>query len=134
MRAWLYRFMAGRYGRDAFGIFILVLSYILFLISMFTRGTATTLLYYLGIAGIMLCLFRMLSKNIYKRRQENYKYLKIQNGVTGWFRRIKNRIRNSKTHRYFRCPGCSVTIRVPRGKGKIEITCPKCRKAFIRKS
>jgi len=134
MRAWLYRFMAGRYGKDEFGIFILIFSYILFFISIFTGGTIATLLYYIGFAGIILCIFRMLSRNVYKRRQENYRYLKIQNGITGWFRRTKNRIRNSKTHRYFRCPGCSVTVRVPRGRGKIEITCPKCRAVFTRKS
>ena len=126
--------MAGRYGRDEFGIFILILSYVLFIVSLFTGGVVTAILYYIGFIGIIYCIFRMLSKNVYKRRQENYKYLKIKNKFTGWFRKKKNRIEQSKTHRFFRCPGCGVTIRVPKGKGKIEITCPQCRKSFIKKS
>jgi uncharacterized paraquat-inducible protein A len=71
---------------------------------------------------------------VYRRRQENYRYLNIKNRVTGWFRKRIKRIRDSRTHRFFRCPGCGVDVRVPRGKGKIEITCTRCRKVFIRKS
>jgi hypothetical protein len=134
MRAWLYRFMTGRYGRDQFGIFLLISSYILLFASLFTGTVLTPILYYIGIIGIFYCIFRMLSRNIYKRRSENNKFLKIKNNVTGWFRRKKNRIKNSRTHRFFPCPQCGVTVRVPKGKGRIEIRCPKCGKTFIKKS
>jgi hypothetical protein len=134
MRAWFYRFMAGRYGRDELGIVLLVASYVLLLASLLLRGTAATLLYLMGFIGLAYCLFRMFSRNAYKRRQENYRYLNIKNRVTGWFRKRIKRIRDSRTHRFFRCPGCGVDVRVPRGRGRLEITCTRCRKVFIRKS
>jgi hypothetical protein len=134
MRAWFYRFMAGRYGRDELGIVIFAVGYVMLMVSLFMRGTAATLLYLLGFIGLAYCLFRMFSRNVYKRRQENYRYQSIKNRVTGWFRKRIKRIRDSRTHRFFRCPGCGVNVRVPRGKGRIEITCTRCRKVFIRKS
>lgn len=134
MRAWFYRFMAGRYGRDELGIVLFALSYGLLIVSLFPGGAAATLLYFIGFAGFIYCMFRMLSKNIYKRRQENYRYLNIKNSITGWLRKKIKRLKDSRTHRFFRCPGCRVMVRVPRGRGKIEITCPRCRKVFQRKS
>jgi ribosomal protein L37AE/L43A len=67
-------------------------------------------------------IFRMMSRNVYKRYQENRKFLQF-------FDRIKDR-----QHRYYDCPKCRQTVRVPRGKGKISITCPKCREKFIKKT
>ncbi len=134
MRAWLYRFMAGRYGRDEFGIFLLISSYLLLFISLFVGTVLTSILYFIGVTSIFYCLYRMLSKNIYKRRRENNKFLKIKNKITGWFRKKINRIKNIRTHRFFHCPGCNVTVRVPKGKGKIEIRCPQCGQTFIKKS
>jgi hypothetical protein len=67
-------------------------------------------------------IFRMLSRNTYKRYQENKKYL-----------RFVEQIRD-REHKYFDCPRCRQPVRVPRGKGKIAITCPKCREKFIKKT
>jgi hypothetical protein len=78
----------------------------------------TTLSYILMIWAI----FRMLSRNTYKRYQENRKFLQF----TG---RMKDR-----EHRYFDCPKCRQMVRVPRGKGKISITCPRCREKFVKKT
>jgi hypothetical protein len=126
--------MAGRYGRDELGIVLLISSYIPLFISLFIKGPAAIILYMVGTIGLVYCLFRMFSRNVYRRRQENYRYLNIKNRVTGWFRKRIKRIRDSRTHRFFRCPGCGVDVRVPRGRGRIEITCTRCRKVFIRKS
>ena len=68
------------------------------------------------------------------RAAENYRYFVCKNKVLGWFRRGKARWQDRKTHRYFRCPQCRATVRVPRGKGKIRITCPKCKHQFVKKS
>jgi len=134
MRAWFYRFMNGRYGRDEFGIFLIIFSFLLLLPGLFAVTFVTLLLYYASIICIFFCLYRMLSKNIYKRRRENNTYIKIKNEIIGWFRQKIYRIKNIRTQRFFRCPGCNVTIRVPRGKGRIEIRCPRCGKTFIKKS
>ena len=71
---------------------------------------------------MILSIFRMLSRNTYKRYQENRKFLQI-------FDRLKDR-----EHRYFDCPKCRQMVRVPKGKGKIAISCPRCREKFIRKT
>ena len=71
---------------------------------------------------VVVALFRMLSRNTYKRYQENRKYLRFME-------RLKD-----KEHRHFDCPRCRQPVRVPRGKGKIAITCPKCGEKFIKKT
>ena len=67
-------------------------------------------------------LFRVFSRNTYARYEENRKFLRF-------FDQLKDR-----THRYFSCPKCRQTVRVPRGKGKIAITCPRCKERFIKKT
>ena len=85
-------------------------------------------------AALLFSVFRTLSKNTQKRASENYKYFVCKNKVLSRFRRLKTRFQERKTHRYFRCPQCKATVRVPKGKGKIRITCPKCRNQFIKKT
>ena len=85
-------------------------------------------------ALLIYSLFRTFSKRTQARAAENYRYFVCKNKVLGWFRRGKARWQDRKTHRYFRCPQCRATVRVPKGKGKIRITCPKCRHQFVKKS
>ena len=82
----------------------------------------------------MYNIFRMFSKNTAARYKENVAYLKVKNRVVGWYANLRRRIRESKTHRFYKCPTCKTTVRVPKGKGKIRITCPKCGASFVRKS
>ena len=121
--AWFRRFMQGRYGTDKLNTAILVAGLVACLLSMFIRlpllNWILTLLSY-GLMG--WAIFRSLSRNTYKRYQENRKYLRF-------VERFKDR-----EHKYFDCPRCRQPVRVPRGKGKISITCPKCAEKFIRKS
>ncbi len=123
MKEKMYRFMQGRYGNDNLNRFLMVATIVLWVISMFT----TPILYSLGLIGLILVYFRMLSKNIYKRAAENRAYLKYENRVKAFWNQ-------RKTHHIYKCPSCKQKIRVPKGKGKIEITCPKCRHTFIKKS
>ena len=121
--AWFQRFMQGRYGGDKLNIALVWVSFGAFLISLFIPfkwvKLALILIYY-SVLGVVI--FRSLSRNTYKRYQENRKYLRM-------IERIRDR-----EHKYFDCPRCRQPVRVPRGKGKIAITCPKCKEKFTRKS
>ena len=121
--AGLRRFMMGRYGTDKLNMVILGVGLALCLISMFIHYIPVNLtLTVLSYVLMGWAIFRTLSRNTYKRYQENRKYLMF-------LQRIKDR-----EHRYYDCPRCRQQVRVPRGKGKIAITCPKCKEKFIRKT
>ena len=118
----LNRFMAGRYGQDRLNITLLVVGCVLCFVQMFVPSGVGFVLTILSEALLILSLFRCFSRNTNKRYNENRKFLLMID-------RIKDR-----DHRYYACPKCRQTVRVPRGKGKISITCPKCREKFIKKT
>ena len=119
----LRNFMRGRYGTDRLNTFLLVLGFITSIISMFTgNGIVSFVLTVIAYTLMGFVLFRMLSRNTYKRYQENRKFLLF-------WERLKD-----KEHKHFDCPRCRQPVRVPRKKGKIAITCPKCKERFIRKT
>ena len=118
LTAVLRNFMSGRYGMDKLNMAILWAGVASSLLSAIVRIQPLNLSYVL----MILAIFRILSRNTYKRYQENRKFLQI-------FDRLKDR-----EHRYFDCPKCRQMVRVPKGKGKIAITCPRCREKFVRKT
>lgn len=126
--------MAGRYGADQFGHFLSGAALVLLIVNLFVRGVVGQILYFLVLAVLVYNIFRMFSKNTAARYKENVAYLKVKNRVVGWYANLRRRIRESKTHRFYKCPTCKTTVRVPKGKGKIRITCPKCGASFVRKS
>lgn len=130
MRDKLNRFMAGRYGNDQMNRTILILGLIFFVFSAFGSG----LFYLLGLACLLYVYFRFLSKNIYRRSAENSRYLQYEYKVRKFFSDIRRNLQQGRTHHIYRCPSCKQKIRIPRGKGKIEIRCPKCEHKFIKKS
>ena len=130
MREKLNRFMMGRYGNDQMNRTLLILGLIFFVFSMFGNGV----FYILGLACLLYVYFRFLSKNIYKRSAENSKYLQYEYRIMKFFSALKQNLQQRKTHHIYRCPSCKQKIRIPRGKGRIEISCPKCRQQFVRKS
>lgn len=130
MRERLQRFFDGRNGVDNLGQFLNITSLILLILGIFTLPVFS----FLGIALYIWNLYRMLSRNLYKRSQENDAYLQLTKKVRGWFSLQKKRFAQRKTHRIYRCPSCKQAVRVPKGKGKISLTCPACRTQFIKKS
>ena len=130
---WLKKFMYGRYGADQLSRALIILSFILIIILGFLPSNLSSLVV-IGYIPTVICIFRIFSKNIFKRKQENYRYLKWESSVTKWGKQKLNRAKDSKTHKYFTCPDCKQKLRVPRGQGKISVTCPKCKKSFKGKS
>ena len=130
MKAWFQRFMSGRYGFDQLNGFLCILYLILVVLGAWLSG----FLYWLGLALLLWCYYRIFSRNIQKRYAENMKYLSLQNQAKDWLARQKLRFDQRKVYRYFKCPHCRQSIRVPRGRGRISITCPKCGTSFIKKS
>lgn len=117
------RFMLGRYGTDKLNMALLYIGLIASLLGMFIKLPLVNLIITaISYTFLILVIFRTLSRNTYKRYQENRKYL-------AFMQQIKDR-----EHRYFDCPRCRQQVRVPRKKGKISITCPKCQEKFIRKT
>ena len=127
------KFMYGRYGGDQLSRALLVLSFILLILVGFLPRSLS-ILSVIAYIPTIICVYRMFSKDIYKRRQENYKYLKMETSTTKWIKQKLNLVKGSKTHKYFKCPDCKQRLRVPRGRGNISITCPKCKKIFKAKS
>lgn len=141
MKERLRKFMEGRYGADELNRFLTVCGWVLLLIGFVLSGIDNqvtlivgSVLVTLSWAVLIYSIFRTFSKRTQERASENYRYFVCKNKVLGWFRRRKARWQDRKTHRYFRCPQCRATVRVPKGKGKIRITCPKCKHQFVKKS
>lgn len=128
---WLRRFMFGRYGMDALSMALFLLFIIL---SFIARITHLSIIYWISYALILIAYFRIFSRNINKRYQENMRFLTFWNPVKGWIIAKYTRLKDYKYHKYLKCPTCSATLRVPRGRGKICVTCPKCRNEFQTKS
>ena len=104
MKEKLIRFMQGRYGVDPFTRFLMGVALACMILSFFTRYA------------------------------ENQKYLQMTSGIRKKWAAFQRDMKDRKTHHIYKCPGCKQKIRVPRGKGKIAIRCPKCQTEFIKKS
>ena len=121
--AGMRNFMMGRYGTDKLNTAILGAGLVACVVSMFAKKPMVDLVLTVIAYGFMIwALCRSFSRNTYKRYQENRKFLQLMD-------QLKDR-----EHRYYNCPRCHQVVRVPRGKGKIAITCPKCREKFIKKT
>ena len=117
------RFMMGRYGHDRLNMALLIVGLVLSVLSVFVNNWLLDLILTIGMYSMLsISVARCISRNTFKRYQENRKFLLLMD-------RIKDR-----NNRYYTCPKCRQTVRVPKGKGKIAITCPTCRETFIKKT
>ena len=117
MKEKLIRFMQGRYGIDTLNNHALFLVIALFI----------------GYLIWLLVIYRMFSRQTYKRYQENEKYLKSIKPIQQWFNLQKKRL-SDRSHKYYRCPSCKQMVRLPKGKGKIIVTCPSCHQKFEKRT
>ena len=102
-------------------------------VTMFNRNVGS-ILDFLGIAAIVYAYFRIFSRNIQQRYAENQKYLNYRYQMAVKWDRFKKHLAQRKNYRFYKCPQCKQKVRVPKGRGKICITCPKCRTEFVKKS
>ena len=134
MRNWLQRVMAGRYGVDEYSRFLNVVALVSLVLSILFNNGLSVFFWLLAISSLVWTYFRMFSRNTYKRRAENNAYLTIRYSMTRKLSGLKQRMQQKRYYRFYKCPKCGITTRVPKGKGKIRITCPKCGEIFQRKS
>lgn len=127
----MQRFMAGRYGFDDLSKAYLVMTIALMVLSLFARNRV---LYLAAILLLAYCYVRAFSKNIAKRQSENQKFCNFRYQRVVKWNKFRERQAQKKIFRFYRCPQCRQTVRVPKGRGRICITCPKCRAEFIKKS
>ena len=127
----IMRLMSGRYGADELGMFCLIVGLLLDMLDGFLR---TGILSLLGFALYGFAIYRMFSRQIDKRVQENAKYQAKFNLITTKLRQFWVRTKNRKEYKYFRCPGCHSLMRLKRGSGEKHIVCPKCKKEFDQKA
>jgi predicted membrane protein len=135
MREKINRFMSGRYGADELSRALSVGVLVCFVISMFgAKIPFLFLFYWIGVGLVIYECYRMFSKNISKRYAENQKFLNTRYQMAVKKDRWKKQAAQRKIYRFYKCPDCKQKVRVPKGRGKICITCPKCRREFIKRS
>lgn len=133
MREKLQQWMYGRHGADELNKFLLYIAITLMIINLFTKNhfinTCTLIL-------LIICYFRMFSKNHKARYDENIQFLRLKNKFLIPLQNLKfgNKTFKDKTYKIFKCPSCKQKVRVPKGKGKISIHCPKCNTDFIKRT
>lgn len=123
----LSRFFAGRYGADHLYYFLFAESLVCYI---FAAVFSSLPLYGVSLAILLYALWRTLSRNLWKRRKENERFLRFFRAVRAPFKRLSARVRYRKTHVFRRCPSCKNHLRLPRVKGFHTVRCPKCNIRF----
>lgn len=123
--------MAGRYGNDQLNRFVSILSLVMMIGAIVLNGTRIgRLLWAIAIVLLAVVYFRMFSRNLYKRSDENSRYMHFKYKLTSKVKMIRERWVQRKDYKFFTCPSCKTNLRVPKGKGKINIVCRKCGNSF----
>ena len=123
----MFNFLQGIYGIDELYKFLFILFWIIAILGIFLRNP---IIYLLEMLICIFMIYRLFSRDIYKRQSENMKYLKLRDKVKEKIKLQKRKWNDRKTHIYRRCPNCKAEIRLPRKKGKHVCTCPSCKKDF----
>lgn len=131
MKEKIRRYMQGRYGMDELSKLLMTLSIVIIVLASLTRNSMVNLI---GFFVIGFVYVRIFSKNFYKCSLQNQKYLQYRKKLmSGWQNKISH-FKQRKTHHIYSCPECKQKVRIPKGKGKVEITCPKCAAKFSKMS
>ena len=124
-------FMTGRYGADELARVYMWITMGLLIVSIFVR---IPIFWMLAVALMIYSYYRMFSKNTSKMREQNQKFLNWKYSLAVKKDKNVRRREQKKIYHFYKCPRCKQTVRVPKGRGKICITCPKCRMEFVKKS
>ncbi len=130
---WFINFMAGRRGADQLSFALIIVFFVLSVLFMFLP----TELFFIRIVAYIplgISVYRMFSKDIFKRQIENDKFMFWWRDISTKINKKINRVKDNKTHKFIKCPKCRQLLRLPRGRGKIRIVCPKCSNTFERKT
>ncbi len=130
MREKIARFLYGRYGNDQLNNFLVGVAFVVIIINVFVNSYILVVVNYLVLA---LAIYRMLSKKYQKRRNELNRFLKLSRPYRNIWNKVKLRI-GDRDNKYYRCPSCKQLVRVPRKRGKIIITCPRCHNKFEKRT
>ena len=133
MKEKLARFMAGRNGNDQLNLFLFAVDSLLLLAALLIGGRVGSGLYIAVLALLAFIYFRSFSRNLPRRREENEKYLRLQYKLAANMKVRKEKRVQRKEYKFYTCPSCKTTLRVPRGHGKIKIVCRKCGNSFTGK-
>jgi hypothetical protein len=133
MREKMARFMAGRNGNDQLNLFLFAVDALLLLAAMLIGGKVGSGLYIAVLALLAFIYFRSFSRNLPRRREENEKYLRLKYRLAADMKVRKEKWVQRKEYKFYTCPSCKTTLRVPRGHGKIKIVCRKCGNSFTGK-
>lgn len=125
------RFMQGRYGMDQLNRFLTGFVFALLVLNVFLKSSILNLL---SLVLLIYLYVRMFSRNYSKRYGENQWFINKTKPIHKFFQTKRNHVALRKDYRLYKCPGCKQMVRVPKGKGKIAICCPKCGREFIRRS
>lgn len=123
----LAEWLRGRQGPDDLAVFCVDLAVVVLLVNVFARVT------WLGWAALLLvayAMFRIQSKNLGARSRENAAFLKGLGPVRPWVQNPRAAWGELRTYKHVRCASCHQRVRVPRGKGKLRVTCPRCGTKF----
>ena len=130
LRQWIQRIFIGRNGIDQLAVTVLIIAGICALLASITKHVAFAFVY---LVLFVYVVWRSISTNIGKRRQENQAFLSLGGRIPAALRLRLRMIKELPTHRYLKCPQCRSHLRLPRGKGRVAVRCTKCGHSFIRK-
>ena len=133
MKEKMARFMAGRNGNDQLNLFLFAVDALLLLAAMLIGGRVGSGLYIAVLALLVFIYFRSFSRNLPRRREENEKYMRLKYRLAANMKVRKEKWVQRKEYKFYTCPSCKTTLRVPRGHGKIKIVCRKCGNSFTGK-
>jgi ribosomal protein L37AE/L43A len=134
MREKLMRFMVGRNGNDQLNLFLYAVDAVLLIAATLIGGQVGRWMFAAVLVLLGYIYFRMFSRNLTKRREENGKFLRLLYSVQAGLKIRREKWVQRKDYKFFTCPSCKTTLRVPRGNGKIKIVCRKCGNSFTGKS
>lgn len=136
-RADMKEVMKRRCGLDELNNFIMLIGFIFVLIALFTSSWICILV---AAVFVVLCYLRVFSKKLEKRKRENAVYMRYMGGAVSRIRYCKKSVRmwfktmDDTEYYYFVCNSCHQIVRLPKGKNKISVRCPKCSKTFIKRT